>query len=340
MPILPFEVSPPPPLGASTDEVLLSAENVPPEWELDAIGKGSGKPEAIVTKDIQYGPHGWRNQLNLFRPKSVDKPVPVVVYLHGGWVIGDKDGEGYQEPWVDALLANGIAVAPINYRLAPSTYLGGDPNGTLFPAQIQDCYGAVRFLRKHAAEYKLDPNNIAVMGHSAGGHLAALAGLASDVEEFHTDGWNLEVDHRVQAAVVLAGVTDLRTTERQANYFAATLNFPSWEYLQIPDGDPTSAVGCLIGGSLRDNMETAIKASPVSHVSSNDPPILLIHGFRDIQVAVHQAETLYCLLRQAGVKSELHIIPGAGHPLAKHPGTSVPIVQFLRKHFRDSSTEP
>jgi hypothetical protein len=130
------EFAPPPPLGASTDEVLLSAENVPPEWELDAIGKGSGKPEAIVTKDIQYGPHGWRNQLNLFRPKSVDKPVPVVVYLHGGWVIGDKDGEGYQEPWVDALLANGIAVAPINYRLAPSTYLGGDPNGTLFPMSL------------------------------------------------------------------------------------------------------------------------------------------------------------------------------------------------------------
>ncbi|MCA9191352.1 MAG: alpha/beta hydrolase [Planctomycetales bacterium] len=322
-----------PPLGVSVDEVLQAAEQVPPEWQIDPMAEDREGPTAVELRDIEYGPHGWRNQLNLFRPTNVNSPVPVVVYIHGGWVIGDKDHDGYVAPWVHALLRNGIAIAPINYRLAASPVDAGDPNGVPFPAQIQDCYAAIRFLRANAAEYSLDPNNIAVMGHSGGGHLAALVGLASDVEEFNNDGWNLEIDHRVKAAISLAGPTNLCIYEKQTNLFLQTLNQPNWEYVLV-SSDFHSTVGMLIGAPLRYNMKKAYAASPVSHVSSDDPPLLLVHGFRDAVVAPHQAELLHCELRAAGVESELHIIPGAGHFLGEHPGIATPIVDFLQKHLR------
>jgi acetyl esterase/lipase len=326
------DISYPPPLGVSVDELLQSAEQVPPEWRIDPSADGLEVRTAVELRDIEYGPHGWRNQLNLFRPANTNSSVPVVVYIHGGgWIEGNKDNEGNQTPWVHALLRNGIAIAPINYRLAPSLAEGGDPNGVPFPAQIQDCYAAIRFLRANAAKYQLDPNNIAVMGHSAGGHLAALAGLASEVEEFHNDGWNLQVDHRVKAAISLAGPTDIRVHEKQTPLFLQTLNVPNWEYF---GASSNSCVEFLLGGPLRDNMKKALAASPVSYVSSDDPPILLMNGFRDVVVVPYQAELLHCKLRAAGVESELHIIPGAGHPLALHGGTATPIVQFLQKHLR------
>lgn len=326
------DISFPPPLGVSTDELLQSAEQVPPEWRVDPMDEGVEAPPAVELRDIEYGPHGWRNQLNLFRPANTNSSFPFVVYIHGGgWISEDKDIEGYQTPWVHALLRNGIAIAPINYRLAPSLAEGGDLNGVSFPAQIQDCFAAIRFLRANAAKYKLDPNNIAVMGHSAGGHLAALVGLASEVEEFHNDGWNLEVDHRVKVAISLAGPTDIRVYEKQTPMFLQTLNTPNWEYIS---SNSDSCVELLLGGPLRDNMKKAVAASPVSYVSSDDPPILLMNGFRDVVVVPHQAELLHCKLRAAGVESELHIIPGAGHSLSAHPGTATPIVQFLKKHLR------
>lgn len=326
-------ISHPPPLGVSADELLQAAEQVPPEWRVDRVAEGREGPTAVELRDIEYGPHGWRNQLNLFRPANTNSPVPVVVYIHGGWVIGDKDSDGCPAPWAHALLRSGIAVAPINYRLAPSPLLEGDPNGVPFPAQIQDCYAAIRFLRANAVKYGLDPSNIAVMGHSGGGHLAALVGLASEVEEFHSDGWNLEVDHRVKAAISLAGPTDIRVYETQSNLFLQTLNQPSWEYVRAPS-DFHSIVGMLLGGPLRDNMNKAVAASPVSYVSRDDPPLLLMHGFRDAVVAPHQTELLHCKLRAAGVESELHMIPGVGHFLGKYSGTATPIVQFLLKHLR------
>ena len=323
----------PPPLGISTDELLQSAEAVPPEWKVYPAAEGRDVPTATELRDIAYGPHGWRNQLNLFRPADVDAPIPVVVYIHGGgWVIGDKD-EVHQTPWVHALLRNGIAIAPINYRLAPSQCEGGDSNGVPFPAQIQDCYAAIRFLRANAVKYNLDPGKIAVMGHSAGGHLAALVGLASDVKEFNNEGWNLEIDHRVKAALSLAGPTDLRILDSQAKFSLQTLNQPNWEY-RGSTTDFDSVVGMLLGGPLRDNIEKAVAASPVSYVSSDDPPVLLMNGFRDAIVPPHQAELLHCKLRAAGVESELHLVPGAGHSLAACPGTSTPIVQFLQKHLK------
>ena len=331
---------PPSPLGVSAENLLLTLEHVPRVWKTSLFPEASNLSAASVWKDVAYGPHGVRNQLNIFRPGNIDEPVPVVIYIHGAWVAGDKDMEGYPETWVSALLASGFAVAPLNYRWPPSQVIGGNPDGALFPAQIQDVFSAVRFLRKNAAEYRLDPNRIVAMGHSAGGHLAALAGLASNVDDFHNDGWNLDVDHHVQAAVSLAGPTDLRISEDQVKFVAATLNYPSWEYLTDRGNPNNSAVNTLFGGHRRDHMDKVLRASPIAHVDSGDPPLLLIHGFRDLQVSVHQSEALYCLLQEAGVDSEFHAVPGAGHPLADHPGTSIPIVRFLQKHLQTNVTTP
>src|SRR5205823_8686811 len=123
---------------------------------------------------LRYGPHLERNVLDLYRPPKAEGPVPLVIWVHGGgWQNGDKS----RTPALD-LLARGYAVASINYRLSQHAP---------FPAQIHDCKAAVRFLRAHAAEYRLDPDRVGAWGMSAGGHLVALLGTSDGVKELEGD---------------------------------------------------------------------------------------------------------------------------------------------------------
>ena len=150
-----------------------------------------------------------------------------------------------------------------------------------FPAQIQDCKAAIRFLRAKANDYELNGGKIAVMGHSAGGHLAALTGLANGVEEFEADGDNRDQSSRVQAVVVLSGPTELRVYERLAALNAKCMNYPIADYLF---SGPNSCTQMLLGGPVELNLEKAAKASPTSYVSQDDPPVMIVSGFRDLMV--------------------------------------------------------
>jgi len=100
------------------------------------------------------------------------------------------------------------------------------------------------------------------------------------------------------------------------------------------DDKPRDAVPMLLGGPVAQNMDKAAKASPVSYVSEDDPPILLVYGFRDIVVPPHQGEYFHCLLRGAGVDSQLVLIPGAGHTLAEYPTSTEAIVEFFRSRLQ------
>jgi len=135
-----------------------------------------------------------RQKLDLYLPKA-EKKLPLIIWIHGGaWLAGSKtDGVPLN------YLAEGYAVASINYRLSQHA---------IFPAQIEDCKAAVRYLRANAQKYNLDPNCFGAWGPSAGGHLVALLGTAGDVNEFDT-GKNLAVSSRVQAVVDYFGPTDL-----------------------------------------------------------------------------------------------------------------------------------
>ena len=125
-------------------------------------------------RDLAYVVNGHeRQKLDLFVPEKADGPLPLIIWIHGGgWQNGSKEG---CPPLRNGYTGRGYAVASINYRLS---------GHAIFPAQIEDCKAAIRWLRAHAKEYSLDPQRFGVWGSSAGGHLVALLGTSGDVKEF------------------------------------------------------------------------------------------------------------------------------------------------------------
>jgi acetyl esterase/lipase len=235
--------------------------------------------------DVPYVTNGHeRQKLDLYLPAVPDEePRPVLVRIHGGaWRHGDK---GAQRSVANYVKQGYIGVA-INYRFSQHG---------IFPAQIEDCKAAVRWLRAHAEEYGIDSTRIAVVGSSAGGHLAALLGTTGDTRQFDV-GENLEFSSAVCAVVDYFGPTDL---------LAAA---------DAVQGDSRlSAVTQLLGGSIANKRELAVEASPISYVTPSDPPHLILHGDTDPIVPVSQSEALHAALLKAGVSSEMHIVKRGGH---------------------------
>jgi acetyl esterase/lipase len=236
---------------------------------------------AAVQRDLVYKRvNGIVLALDLYRPEEVSSLLPVIVCVHGGhWGAGGKE----RCPAV-TLVQDGYAVASIDYRLT-----GTAP----FPAQIEDCKAAVRWLRANASTYRLDPDHIGVWGYSAGGHLAALLGTSGGVPELEGSGDNMQYSSQVQAVCDVAGPADLP---------AMTNLGPK----------RISAIEGLLGGPLEKDKTKAIAASPIHYVSKDDPPFLIVHGEGDRVVPVEQSQRFYEELRKAGVNATLKILP-VGH---------------------------
>ncbi len=217
------------------------------------------------------------------------KPLPLVVWIHGGaWVEGDK-----QQCGAIPLVKRGYAVASINYRFSQQA---------IFPAQIHDCKGAIRFLRANAAAYNIDANHIGVWGASAGGHLAALLGTTAGNKEVEgSTGGNEGVSSAVQAVCDFFGPADFVTLSDSNLWIAEANNSP---------------VTKLLGGPISRNRKLAALASPVTHASKNAGPFLILHGDKDTLVPLPQSQALHEALLKAGAKSTLKVIPGAGHGFA------------------------
>ena len=240
--------------------------------------------------------------MDLYFPDS-GGPWPVLAYVHGGsWMHGDK-AEAVM--FADRMTAQGYLVASINYRLYPEGK---------FPNMIEDVKCAIRFLRAHASEYNLNPNRIAAIGPSAGGHLVSLLGT-SDPSAGWDVGQYLDQSSRVQAVIAMAPVTDLTRS--------------------FPNADIEAMRGVGFG---EDNI---VQASPVTHVTPDDPPFLLIHGDRDELVPYEQSQLLYDRLLQANVPVQLVTVQRAGHSLTAPDGTATPtldeihqiIVSFLAQYL-------
>lgn len=272
------------------------------------IAAGAVAQPYRLTRDITYGT--WRDQqgnthelkLDLYEP--VDSVLysallrPAVVWIHGGaWRGGDK----YPAPTaVTNLCANGYVVASINYRLTQQC---------TWPAQIHDCRGALRFLRSRSTQYRIDKNRVAVWGGSAGGHLAAILGSTSGLKQVKIDGQtfdlegdvggNLQESSAVQAVVDYFGPADLLAFE----------DFPS----VFPDPENNSPLTELIGGRVWDNLPLARSASPDTYVSSDDPPVLMMHGTSDVVVPFNQSERYNARLSAAAVYRVFIPIVGGGH---------------------------
>lgn len=247
-----------------------------------------------VIADLQYVSNGHaRQKLDLYIPEQAEAPTPVIVWIHGGgWTSGDKKENG--APGTVSHTARGYAVASINYRLS------GD---ALFPAQIEDCKAAIRWLRAHAKDYNLDPRRIGVAGASAGGHLVALLGATGHLRDYDV-GENLDQSSAVQAVNDLFGPTDLLQMDAHA--------LPGARLVHDAPGSPESR---LVGGPIQDPpyRDLAAKVNPIPYVTKDAPPHLIIHGDQDPLVPHHQSELLFDALKKHGVTVRFHTIKGAGH---------------------------
>ena len=248
-------------------------------------------PGATVVRDLKYGnAPGQANLLDLYLPAPEGHPQPLVVWIHGGgWQRGDK------VPCMAVrLVGEGFVVASINYRFSQEAP---------FPAQIHDCKGAIRWLRAHAQQYGIDPNRIGVWGASAGGHLAALVGTSGGEAALEgAVGGNLDQSSRVQAVCDWFGPTDMNKIQEQSG--------PENEFKLHPESSPWVA---LFGGPDKATPELVAQANPITFVTKDDPPFLVMHGDRDNVVPLAQGQMLADALKAVGVPCDFRIVPGAGH---------------------------
>lgn len=250
-----------------------------------------------------YGEAGDEPLLaDVYLPES-DGPRPGVLMVHGGaWQFGSRRS---MRPLAAQLAARGYCVVSIDYRLAPKHK---------FPAQIEDCRAAVRWMRQNAASLKLDSTRIAGVGVSAGGQLVLLlatnnAGAAAP--DTNADADASEADHWLNAAVGLAAPCDFRPM-------------------------PADAAGLAywLGGTRSERPEAYAAASPAAFVSPDDPPTLLIHGEKDPLVPVASPRAMHAKLSGVGVATELMVMPGAAHtaPLWRADAQQRTF-EFLAKHL-------
>ena len=260
-------------------------------------------------RDLPYVEGGHeQNRLDLYLPEKADGRLPLVVWIHGGgWQGGNKENC----PAV-SFATKGYAVASVNYRLSQHA---------IFPAQIEDCKAAIRWLRANAATYGIDARRIGVWGGSAGGHLAALLGVTGHMSDFDT-GPNLDQSSAVQCVLDFFGPTDF------LHYGAVPM--------ERLDG-PTSAAAQLIGGPISTHPVQARRASPVYFVGKDAAPFLIFHGGRDPIVPLQQSQELNAALEKAGVESSLHVIAGGGHG---GTGFGTPEIQALIIGFLDRHLKP
>jgi acetyl esterase/lipase len=245
-------------------------------------------PLSFVQKDVTYCTmKGVPLLADIYFPQNVSGPTPLLIFMHGGgFRQGNKDGSaGFIE--VPALLNAGFMVISVNYRLAPDY---------LMPAMIEDVKCAVRSFRAHASELNIDPNMIGVWGSSAGGHLAAMLGTSGDVARFDV-GEYLDVSSRVQAAVDMFGPADFLTMPAQKSH----------------TGEET--LNEVVFGTIDRSLPIFAAASPVTYISADDPPILILHGDADTSIPLSQSQDFYDKLKAAGVDATLVVVKGGEHGL-------------------------
>jgi acetyl esterase/lipase len=241
----------------------------------------------VLHADLAYNNDTLQKHLlDIYLPANAKGKLPLIIFVHGGgWLSNDKYADmGYMKKTVAELLNSGFALASIDYRFSTQA---------VFPAQIQDCNRAVSFLYDNADKYGLDKNRFAIMGFSAGGHLASLLGLSknNNIAGFFIPG--------TSRSFTLRGVVD---------YYgpADLILFPG-------NNDINSPESILMGATAIARPDLAKAASPVTYVDKKDPPFLIIHGEKDEMVSTKQSQLLSAWLGLAGVPHELIIVKDAPH---------------------------
>ncbi|MFB3890807.1 MAG: alpha/beta hydrolase fold domain-containing protein [Phycisphaerae bacterium] len=263
-------------------------------------------------RDVQYAKIGDKPLLlDVYVPEAAVRykvNLPLVVWIHGGgWMSGSK-----ADCPALPLVRRGYIAASIDYRLTQEA---------IFPAQIEDCKAAVRFLRANARKYFIDADHVGAWGLSAGGHLAALMGTSGGVKDLEGAAGNLDQSSRVQCIVDLCGPTDLLKLLDQKSV--------------IDRRSLLAYESKLLGGLIEDKKELAARANPITYIGKDCPPFLIFHGDRDVVVPINQSELLNEALKAAGVDVRYEVVKGAGHDFGNNQAKMLPVIYaFFDKHLK------
>ena len=275
---------------------------------LTPLAAQTPEPRFTVFPDVQYCTGGGKPLLmDVFVPKHRTRtPTPAVLWIHGGgWERGDKNGNSGAQLLAD----EGFVTASLFYRLS-----GDSP----FPADIEDCKCAIRFLRANAAKYGIDPDRVGVAGASAGGHLAELVATADQSAGLEGNGGWQNVSSKVQAASAYYGVSDFTVGATQFQHHTGLV------------------VLKLFRGTEKDKPELYRKASPIFYVSKDDPPLLLVHGEKDDLVPFDQSVRMAEAYRRAALAVEFIAVKNAGHDFEQVGDAPVsPSVEAIRQRTID-----
>ncbi len=263
-------------------------------------------PGVDVERDVEFGRGGdVPLMLDIWRPaKPAESPRPVIVAIHGGgWAGGDKAEAAFAAV---GFVQRGYVVASVNYRLSATA---------LFPAAVEDCKCAVRWLRANAKRLGIDPDRIGAMGASAGGHLALMLGCADRTAGLEGKGGNDGVSSWVKAVSSWCGPADFVRGELEfaPNIRPLLVNF--------------------LGGPCAEKPEPYRHASPITHASWDDPPMLLVHGDQDSVVPFEQSERMHARLKELGVDVEFVRVRHGEHGMnpVGAPATEPPFAEVVER---------
>lgn len=301
--------------------VILSLA-IPP---LTAGSRADDGPAFARSQDVVYGrKSGTALTMDVFTPRKDANGLGVVLVVSGGWFSAH---EAISMPFVEPLVARGYTVFAVVH--------GSQPKFTI-PEILRDMNRAVRFVRHHARDYKIDPDRVGIYGGSAGGHLSLMQGTAGDKGDPGSRDPVERVSSRVQAVACFFPPTDFLNYGKPGEDalgrgvlagFKAAFDFHERDekagtFERVTDGEKVREIGKQI--------------SPVTHATGDDPPTLIIHGDADKLVPVQQAESIIKKLKEEGVEARLVVKPGAGHGWADLPKDVGLIADWFDDHLKKS----
>jgi alpha-N-arabinofuranosidase len=295
-----FEIKPAtlPPLDAATQKEQATLPQGYTVFSVETAERGLIKTHPFITRlstelpagvianpGIVYQRYGAREMhLDLFQPKGAG-PFPAVILVHGGaWITGNH---AMENPFAMELARRGFVAATIEYRLS---------NEAKYPAAIHDLKASIRWLRANASRFNIDPNRIAAVGASAGGHLVALLGATNGMPNFEGEGDNRAVSSAVQSVIDIDG----------------TVTFIDPGNIEKEIKGPLDTNTRFIGASFKDRPEVWREASPITQVNPRSAPVLFINSssYRPFQ----QREEMRDKLKALGIVSDMVVIPETPHP--------------------------
>lgn len=248
--------------------------------------------------DVKYADGSAAQTIDIFLPDEGEGPFPLLIHIHGGgFAVGDKR-DGHVKKLLEAI-EKGYAFASVNYRLSDEA---------IFPAAVLDCREAMRFLKRNAKKYSIDPERIATIGGSAGGNLSAILAMNIPNGEFlGEEGKTFDEQPFIKAAIDWFGPTDFAKMDEQARENGVSFT---------DHGESYSAESCYMGKPLGEVEPDFIsKANPITYINEKMCPLLIEHGSVDKLVPHAQSEILYqAIVEKLGEgRAKFYTLEGADH---------------------------